>query len=189
VLKELHVVIALAGRRIDPADIGIPVFPYAAVNEVRKRLRDLFHHQDARALVSSAACGSDLIALQAAGELGMRRRIILPFEPNRFRKTSVIDRPGDWGPLFDTVVAEVMEKHDLVDLHSEQDTNEVYLHANRVILDEAISLAAASGNRVVAVRVWDEVSRGESDITRLFGDTAHALGLPVLDVSTQMQGV
>ena len=47
-------------------------------------------------LVCSAACGADLIALQAAGRVSLRRRIVLPFEPSRFRDSSVVDRPGDW---------------------------------------------------------------------------------------------
>ena len=97
-------VIALVGRRIDPPDLAFPVFPYTAVQRVRKRIHDLLKDSDAKALVCSAACGANLIALEAAGELGIRRRIVLPFEPARFRETSVIDRPGDWGPAFDRII-------------------------------------------------------------------------------------
>jgi hypothetical protein len=53
-----------------------------------------------RMVVASAACGSDLIALDVAGELGLERRVILPFEPNRFAETSVEDRPGEWRTLY-----------------------------------------------------------------------------------------
>jgi hypothetical protein len=182
--KEEIVVIALVGRRIDPSDLALPVFPYTAVKRVGEHIHDLLKDTDANALVCSAACGADLIALEAAGELGIRRRIVLPFEAARFRKTSVIDRPGDWGPAFDRVIKEVKAKHDLVNLNIDKDTEESYLQANQVILNEAISLAAASGDRVVAALVWDGISRGDRDVTNAFGDTARSLGLQVLEVST-----
>jgi hypothetical protein len=78
----------------------------------------------------------------------------------------------------------VKAKHDLVNLNIDKDTEESYLQANQVILNEAISLAAASGDRVVAALVWDGISRGDRDVTNAFGDTARSLGLQVLEVST-----
>ena len=94
--SEDGAVIALAGRRIDAADTNPPRFPLEAVPTVRRRLADLLAKERAVALVCSAACGADLMALEEAERLGLRRRIVLPFPPERFRKTSVIDRPGDW---------------------------------------------------------------------------------------------
>jgi hypothetical protein len=38
----------------------------------------------ADAFVSSAACGADLIALEEAERLGIRRCSVLPFSPDRF---------------------------------------------------------------------------------------------------------
>ena len=57
-----------------------------------------------KALVSSAARGADLLALEEAGNLGMRRRCIPPFNRKRFRETSVVDQPGDWGNLYERIV-------------------------------------------------------------------------------------
>ena len=107
-------VIALAGRRIDAAGAGSIRFPLEAVPLVRQRVGDLLRQEGARALVCSAACGADLIALEEAGRLGMRRRVVLPFAPAQFRNTSVIDRPGHWGPLFDRVIEDVRSAGDLV---------------------------------------------------------------------------
>ena len=36
-----------------------------------------------------------LVALEQAKQLGVRRRIMQPFAPERFRETSVVDRPDD----------------------------------------------------------------------------------------------
>jgi hypothetical protein len=80
-------IIALAGRRMDPAEAKEPRFPLRNVESVRTG-------------------GS------------RRRRVILPFERRRFRETSVTDRPGDWGPLYDQVIG---SGGDLVILRNEPD--------------------------------------------------------------------
>ena len=100
-------IVALAGRRVDPKDQDPRRFSSTpeSVELVRRRIRDKLLNLQASVLVSSAACGADLLALAEAGELGLRRRIILPFDHNEFRSTSVTDRPGNWGPLYDAVLA------------------------------------------------------------------------------------
>lgn len=97
-------IIALAGRRIDPADAKETRFPLRNIGRVRTGIRALLKEKAVTALVSSAACGADLIALSEAGQLGLTRRVILPFERGRFRETSVTDRPGDWGTLYDEIL-------------------------------------------------------------------------------------
>src|SRR4051812_8410719 len=92
---ELAAVIALAGRHVDPDGTDAPRFPLENVPIVRSRIVDLLAKEHAVALVCSAACGADLIALEEAEQLGLRRRIVLPFSPERFRSTSVTDRPGN----------------------------------------------------------------------------------------------
>src|SRR5215510_14628657 len=99
-------VAALAGRRIDAADASTSRFPLANTELVRERLQALLRAEQSDALVCSAAYGADLIALDVAGALGLRRRVVLPFAAERFRQSSVTDRPGDWGPLFDQIIGE-----------------------------------------------------------------------------------
>src|ERR1017187_7580444 len=132
-------IIALAGRRVDSSDAKECRFPLRNVELVRTRVRAALIEMGAEALVSSAACGADLIALSEAGRLGLRRRVILPFERKRFRETSVTDRPGEWGPLYDHVLNEVEAAGDLVILQDVPD-DEAYSTANRAILDEAVAL-------------------------------------------------
>jgi hypothetical protein len=177
-------ILALSGRRIDSPDMTSPIFPYANVELVQGRIRRLFLDQHVTVLVCSAACGADLVALETARGLGIRRRIILPFGPIQFRKSSVIDRPGNWGPIFDRAIAEVTAEGDLVSLQSDSDGDESYLQANHAILDESLLLAASSGDRAGAALIWDGVSRGNNDITESFGKTASVFGLVVFEVST-----
>ena len=76
-------VAALAGRRIDAPDAKEARFPPANVARVRERIAAALREHDVVALVASAACGADLIALDEAAKLGIRRRIVLPFRASR----------------------------------------------------------------------------------------------------------
>ena len=177
-------VIALAGRRADAADATNPRFPPANAAIVKERIRTQLEHLTARALVCSAACGADLAALDAAGELGLRRRVVLPFAETRFRQTSVVDRGAEWGALFDRIVAELREHDDIITLEEAANETAAYVAANTRILDEAQATAAAMADDVVAILVWEGESRGEGDLTEAFGQEARRRGLPVVQVLT-----
>ena len=169
-------VIALAGRRIDAADAATPRFPLDNIPLVRKRLAELLVQERAVALVCSAACGADLIALEEAERLGLRRRIVLPFAAERFRISSVIDRPGNWGPLFDRMIAAARDAGDLVVLDASAEAGNVaYAAANEVIVSEARSLAAPAA-RLIAVLVWEGAARPQDDATGGFQRLAAAAG-------------
>src|SRR4030095_14961952 len=100
-------VVALAGRRISAPGSNPLRFPVENVSKVREKLKRFFASTRPDVLVSSGACGADLLALEIAGSVGILRSIVLPFDPPKFRTTSVTDRPGDWGQLFDQVCKEV----------------------------------------------------------------------------------
>jgi hypothetical protein len=137
----------------------------------------------ATGLVCSAACGADLIALSEAGSRRIRRRVVLPFDRKRFRDTSVTDRPGDWGMLYDEVLDAVEAARDLIVLQNGSN-DEAYLAANHAILDEAVALAKMVREPVTAVLIWDGRSRGGGDLTEEFGVEARRRGLPTAEVST-----
>ncbi len=175
-------IIALAGRRVDPEDAENERFPLRNIPTVRTRVQAVLEQQGATAVVSSAACGADLIALSEAGSLGLRRRIVLPFDRKRFRKTSVIDRPGDWGGLYDEILDEVESAGDLVVLGVEGDA--AYSATNDSILDEAEALAQSLGACTSALLIWDGKARSGHDLTWEFGEQSRKRGLPVIEVST-----
>jgi hypothetical protein len=68
-------IIVLAGRRVDGPDAAQARFPNTTAN-IEAVLAQIAH-----VLVSSAACGSDLLAVEEAGRLGIRRRIFLALDP------------------------------------------------------------------------------------------------------------
>jgi hypothetical protein len=177
-------VIALAGRRIDPVDAAQRRFPLDAVPRVRAALTALLQPAQVSALVCSAACGADLIALEVAGRAGIERHVVLPFEPAHFRRTSVTDRPGDWGPLFDAVIREVAAAGHLEVCDGREDDPGVYAEANAAILRRARSLAGAGdcprASQPVAVVVWEGAPRGTDDTTAHFRAAARSAGFALL---------
>jgi hypothetical protein len=183
-------IVALAGRRVD-APGATPRFPLHNVDDVQKELRVLLRERGARALVSSAACGADLLGQQAARGLGLPRVVVLPFAVDVFRERSVTDRPGDWGALYDDIIARLeQENGKLIVLNESQDddaSQQAYLAVNTAIFDRAEQLGreTGGGERMLAVVVWDGASRGADDLTDHFRREAAARGAIVTEVSTK----
>ncbi len=167
-------ILAFAGRRVDPEGQDPPRFS-SSVESVA-RVRALIHN--------TFVCGADLLALEQAGILGLRRRIILPFDRDRFRSTSVTDRPGPWGELYDTVLDDVQARGNLV-IAPTVAKNKTYIETNHLIVEEALSLAKALHQPTAAIRVWEGAPRGKEDFTEEFGEYAQRRGLQVHDVPTQ----
>ena len=183
-------IVALAGRRIDAPDADPPRFPGGAVEAVRGRIRRALAEAGATGLVGSGACGADLIAMDEAERLGIHLRLmILPFARARFRETSVADRPGPWGEMFDRVAAEVEAAGGLIVLGLGGEPGGAYLAVNLAILDEAARLAADRGEGLLAVVAWDGRPRGEGDVTEAFKKEAEARGVRVVEVSTLGEGI
>jgi hypothetical protein len=180
-------IIAAAGRRIDADDTKEPRFPLQNVHIVTARVRRMLENRGATAVVCSAACGADLIALSEAGSLSLRRKVILPFDREHFRATSVADRSGNWVELYDQILDQVEAAGDLVIVHARREEN-AYLATNRRILDEAILLGKQSSEPISAVLVWNGASRGGDDLTEAFGFEARNRGLPVEEVRTDRGG-
>jgi hypothetical protein len=177
-------VIAVAGRRID-ADPDGERFPLRNADLVRARLCDVFDRFEARTLVTAAACGTDLLAIEAASARGMRIRIILPFAAARFRETSVVDRPGQWGPVYDRAIEEAGALGDLVELPNEDlPEQEAYLAANERLIAEATALAAHDRQPALAAIATEGESRNPEDVTADFARRARMAGLEVVNIST-----
>jgi hypothetical protein len=181
-------VIALVGRRIDPEPTLTPRFPFDQVNRVRIEITDQLRRSHAVALVSSAACGADLVALQTAQEMRLRTRIILPFSAARFRETSVVDRPRPefWGDMFDRVASVARAEGNLVELDM-METDDAYSAANAIIIDEARKLTDVKDHgplSLVALVVWEGASRGADDNTYKFVKLARHSGFRVEQVLT-----
>jgi hypothetical protein len=167
--------IALAGRLIDAPAAEVMRFPLESIPCVKRQVRELFAALSATAVVCSAACGGDLIALGVAHERAMGAYIILPFDDETFRRTSVVDRPGNWGPRYDHAIARARAEQRLEILESDthRSPDAAYAAASDRILARALELAG-DATEVVAVAVWEGHPRGAADLTwRLLREAEH----------------
>ena len=170
-------IVVLAGRRIDAPDAKVRRFPPGLAGLVKQRLIDSLKSVVATHLVSSGACGADLLAMEAASELKIDRTMILPFDATTFRSTSVTDRPGDWGMIYDKFIQE-LKPDKLITLGYDQNDPEVYERTNFEILDYAEKIAEkinatppAQKNTVpgkLALIVWEGKPKDADDTTYHF---------------------
>lgn len=173
-------VAALAGRRIDAASSVLRRFPLENIDRVGRALHALFAHEHIGMLVCSAACGADLIALDIARKQGIRRVIVLPYAIDAFRRSSVIDRPGDWGKAFDEIISST-SANDVVVLNSSEN-DDAYEDATREIIRRA-KLAAGS-TPAIAIAVWEGDSSQKSGATASFLSHARSAKMTVREIVT-----
>ncbi len=177
-------IVALAGRRVDAPDAAAPRFPAANLAAVKAHLVEFMQSHGVTGLVCAAACGADILALEAAAELGLRRRIVLPFDRFQFRAMSVIDRGGDWGERYDRLVDDAITSSDLVECDHDPNNNDTWFAGNLEILNEAQTLAGKNHADLAALIVWEGQSRGPDDVTGHLKTTAQARGWGVAEVLT-----
>jgi uncharacterized protein (DUF2384 family) len=163
-------------------------FRRANVDLVTRRLADLFRSETGVALVCSAACGADIVALEEAERQRLRFRTVLPFELSRFRQTSVTDRGEEWGTRFDRVADLADKSGDLVVLDDEQEDDDwLFAVANSRIRKEAAMLARSLldlGLRLLAAAVWEGQPRAGNDLTWNFLQAAEAEGFEIRSILT-----
>jgi hypothetical protein len=75
---------------------------------------------------------------------------VLPFAPERFRITFVVDRPGDWGEVYDRVIADATGDLAVVPPVT-GDAGDAYQAANVAIIREAEDLSGPGARIAVIV--------------------------------------
>lgn len=178
-MKQEQFVVCLAGRRVDSVSQIPPSFPLSHVELVEQRLREVIA-PGARELVSSAACGVDLLGIKVALELDIAFSVVLPSDPDDFKNASVLDRPGEWLKLFDLAISTARRCSRLLVL--ETATSDRYEEVNRMILRKGQELA--NGGPILALAVWDQRPHQGKDHTLLFMKESAALGIQLSEIST-----
>src|SRR5262252_654388 len=180
-------VVALSGRRIDAEPTSTARFPFDQVDRVGMEIADRLRRTRAVALVCSAACGADLIALETAQQMGLPTRIVLPFSATRFRETSVVDRPHPefWGSIFDRATSAARAHGEVIELDAVE-ADAAYSMGNGGIIRQARKLAGVKNQerslRLIALVVWEGASRGPDDNTNKFVQLAQKSGFRIEQV-------
>ncbi len=109
--------------------------------------------------------------------------MILPFDRDTFRAVSVADRPGDWGVLYDRLLAEI-ELEGGLSVEPPPPQRDPYDFTSERILDEAARLAARFDEEPVAVAVWEGQVHQPHDFTQYFMEEAVKRGMALVELGT-----
>ena len=177
----------LAGRRVDAPDASQPRFPPENIDKVKEQLKAFFSENKIDWLVCSGACGADLIALEEAGRCHIRRKMVLPFNANIFRASSVVDRPGDWGEKFAAIYDRLKKESGVVILPYDADDDNVYVKTNYDILNIADELLQETGKvseeKKVAIIIWEGTPKNSDDTTDHFRMEAIERGYIIKEIN------
>ncbi len=143
------------GHMIDQPDRVSPRFPLELETEVYQAIRDRLQKLDARLGYASAACGADILFLEAILELGGEAHVVLPYEREQFIKESVDIIPGsNWVKRFHRVLEQATEV--IVPSHQcLEHVNVVYEYANRLLHGLAKMRSEQLETDLVPLAVWD----------------------------------
>ena len=100
-------VVAFSGHMMDAPDRPEPRFPSALEPAVTSAIRQRLAEMHKPIVYTSAACGADLICIEAALEIGAEVNVVLPFDRDDFVRTSVAVGGDGWLQRFDRVLARV----------------------------------------------------------------------------------
>jgi class 3 adenylate cyclase/tetratricopeptide (TPR) repeat protein len=98
-------VVAFAGHMIDAPGRAARRFPPELAPVVQSAVHDRLAHFHQPIVYSSAACGADLIFIEAALDRGAEVNVVLPFDRQDFVRTSVAVGGAGWVERFDAALA------------------------------------------------------------------------------------
>jgi class 3 adenylate cyclase len=130
-LLRIPPVLIYSGHMIDHADRATPRFPPALEALARDAIRARVSALRPLASYGSAACGADLLFLEAVQAVGGETHVVLPFPPAEFREVSVDFAGADWGARFDRALAAASSVTVTSD-HRARDSTATFDYANLV---------------------------------------------------------
>lgn len=148
-------VVVFSGHMIDQPGRPQPRFPDFLEQQVARKIADTLERLYARIGVSSAACGGDILFLEAMQDRGGETIVVLPIRKEEFRQTSVDIIPGaDWSQRFDRVIEHASR---LIIASEYRTTGDelTYSYANLIQDGLAILRARAMDTEVIPLVVWD----------------------------------
>ncbi len=146
-------VLVFTGHMIDRPDRPAPRFPAALEARVRDAIRERLAKIAPLAAYGSAACGADILCLEATRELGGETHVVLPFPPAEFRRISVDLAPG-WGERFDQALA-AADSVTITSDHRAQGSVATFEYANLVLTGMGRLRAQLLDTTQQGLAIWD----------------------------------
>jgi hypothetical protein len=172
-------IVVYGGCQADETGRPTPRLPRHAEQPLTRRIRGLLKSLKPTYLVGALASGADILFARAALAEHIPLQVVLPFEKDTFRRTSVATRGEVWTDHY----IQILESPGVRVMCGELDpANEhSYREHNLVLLDEGKNLAAAK-DRVWLITVRPDPDRGSLGITDDLVHRAEQLGVFCLDL-------
>jgi class 3 adenylate cyclase len=172
-------VVVFSGHMIDGRDRAAARFPHELEPAVREALRVRLRKLDVGLGYASAACGSDILFLEALLETDGELHIVLPYNEEQFVRDSVAIVPwGDWSERFQRVLASATEVITASDQKLEEGSTS-YEYANLLLHGLANIKARQLETKMVPLAVWDRQAADGSGGTASAIEQWQSVGLDV----------
>jgi class 3 adenylate cyclase len=153
-LLRIPPVVMYTGHMIDHWTRESPRFPSeleavmaAAIREKLQILRPL-------AAYGSAACGSDILCLEAMRHIGGETHIVLPFPAEEFHRVSVDFAAGGWSERFERALA-AADSVTITSDHRARGSSATFEYANLVLTGMAHLRAQVLQTDLRGLAIWD----------------------------------
>ena len=142
------------GHMIDAPDRKAPRFPAERESEVRAAIEAEIESLDLRIGYSSAACGGDLLFIEAMLARGAEIDIVLPFAKSDFIETSVRFAGEGWAARFERALERASDVH-YVTTERHLGDDRLFAFANRFMSGLALLRARSFSAEPWLVALWD----------------------------------
>jgi class 3 adenylate cyclase len=183
-------VIVFAGHMIDRPDRATPRFPPQLEAAVAKEICKKIDELDPGFGFASAACGSDILFLEAMLERGAEISIVLPYEREEFARDSVDFVPdSNWHERFDNVLKRATRVI-TASPHKLELGGVAYEFCNKLLFGLASIRARQLETNLVPFAVWDgSIGDGPGGTTAVVGEWRKlGYGPAILDLA-KLKGV
>ncbi len=178
-LLRIPKVVVFAGHMIDRSERPSPRFPARAEPAVKEAIAERLRRLDAGFGYASAACGGDILFLEAMAARPAQTNVVLPYARDQFAQDSVAVAPGgDWDARF----ARVLEASSEVVVATAQrfaSSAVFYEYANRLLLGLASLHARVLDTELVPLVLWDGATGDGAGGTAAIVEDWRRLGYPV----------
>lgn len=175
-------VVVSVGHMLDRPDRAVPRFPPSQEEAVRAQIVRHLDETDARIGYCSAACGSDLLFLEAMYAREAEVHVVLPYSAADFLEASVRYAGPQWVARFEEALGRAASVKYLSE-ESVQGDDSLFAWMGRMLLGYATLAAQPLGADPVLLAVWDgrasALAGGTADLVAGWPDPARLRVIPL----------